>query len=315
MVYYEDEMNNIAEDVPCMVIMRLFGGLGNQLFQYAYGRQLALNKNVMLKLDITSGFRGDYYERKYSLDYFNIVENIADKKDLPHLLFAHTESPTIMGKLSRMINSFVLKSNPVIILEANTSKDKIIDSQYDDLYLVGYWQDEKYFHSIRKILMNEMSLKVKLNNTSEIIAENIKRSNSVAIHYRNYTKKNRHYIFQRPDRHGILEEAYYTRAVNYICSHIENPYFYVFSDDEEMALEKFNYEVPHTVVTHNKNSFYEDLILMSMCRHQIIANSSFSWWSAWLNKNENKIVIAPLQWFSNSRYSSKDIILPSWIKL
>ena len=148
---------------------------------------------------------------------------------------------------------------------------------------------------------------------SRLISEEIKQLNSVSIHVRRTD-----YISNIPanNYHGTCNETYYIEAMKIIGKKISNPHFYIFSDEPEWfkANIKTNFQV--TFVEHNKNEkSFEDMYLMSLCKHNIIANSSFSWWGAWLNSNENKQVIAPANWFQDKTKNTKDLLPETWIKL
>ena len=304
-------------DTTIMIIIRLSGGLGNQLFQYAIGRRMAIDRNVTLKLDVVSGFRGDFFKRKYELYNFNIVEHLATDDEIPKSIFTHTEAPTIIGKMTRSINNLIVSINHDIISEKTLNYDeRVLNNDRDNCYLVGFWQSEKYFNPIRGILLKEITVRRELNETSKEYLEDINKKNSISVHFRNYALKNNdNYYFQRPDIHGVLNSVYYDSAVDYIIQRVENPHLFLFSDDAEMLLRKIKHNIPYTIIAHNKSSNYEDLVLMLMCKHQIIANSSFSWWAAWINQNKNKIVIAPKQWSKREKDSSVDIVPEEWNRI
>jgi len=299
-----------------MVIVRLFGGLGNQLFQYALGRRIAIEKKMPLKLDIKSGFKGDFYGREYSLYHFNICENFAETKELPKFRLPHTESVKLNGKLIRFINRLLPFNKGFEIHERSFKFDKSVFEKRDKYYLIGYWQNEKYFDSIRDILLDDLTLKVPLSNKSLDVSKLISSSNSVGLHIRRYQGNIKNSTLSKHQNiHGILSLSYYKNAIELMTKKLEKPHFFIFSDDHEWVLENFPFQVPHTFVFHNSDKKnYEDLALLSYCKHQIIANSSFSWWAAWLNRNSNKIVIAPKNWFA-AKYSNSEIVPPDWIKI
>lgn len=299
-----------------MVIVRLSGGLGNQLFQYACGKKISVDNNLELRLDVETGFRKDYYEREYVLNKFNIIENLVSKNDLPFLFFDHSEAPTIFGKAKRIVNAIIEKINPNIITENKYDKNIAFSNISTNYYIIGSWQNEKYFKSIRSCLLNEFTLKSGLNGISETISEKINKHNSIAVHYRKYGGKNNKYYFQRPDIHGVLSESYYRDAIKSMLQRVEDPHFFIFSDDPKWVNNIFSFNIPHTIVYHNnEKTNYEDLWLMSLCKHNIIANSTFSWWGAWLNNNDKKIIIAPKKWFNSSYQVKNDIIPDSWIQI
>lgn len=260
---------------PSKVIVRLKGGLGNQMFQYAYGRKLSLENKAVLKLDksllewpICQRLAG-ITARRYELGEFNINERFAG--------FWET----------------VLKPK-------------------GSLYLDGYWQNEEYFKGIRDILLEDFRLKKKTKNFLKL-EKLVCKANSVSIHFRreDYIKKavTRKY-------HGTLGLDYYRKAIEIIGEKVKNPSFFVFSDDILWVKKNFKKVKEQTVYVSGlcKLTNPEELILMSLCKHNIIANSSFSWWGAWLNKNRRKIVLAPKKWF-RAIGTNPGVVPQEWIKL
>lgn len=301
-----------------MIIIRLFGGLGNQLFQYAFGRRLSILNNSRLKLDIETGFNDDFYNRKYCLKYFNINEDFADENIVPKFFFKHTESVSTIGKIKRKINLIMPYSKDVVVFEKdieNANNDLLFNGQ--PKYFIGYWQKIKYFEGIENTLRNEFSLKNKLSGENLRTVEKIQSTNSVAVHFRKlYGFSNGRTLQKHIDVHGILSNDYYKEAIDFLCERYTDLHFFIFSDNYKWVKENFNFYVPFTIVSHNDDAHnYEDLRLMSSCKHNIIANSSFSWWAGWLNNNPNKIVIAPNRWFNKGNYSSADLISEEWIRI
>lgn len=292
-----------------MIIVRLKGGLGNQMFQYAFGRRIALESNSVLKFDINY-FKDDViFQREYSLSCFKLSINIATEKDLK-------KSKMLTGK--NYISKFIRLANKIkpyysryVIYELKPHKydSRIFQKKYKDVYFVGYWQNEKYFKDIEDIIRKEFMLKETMKNRNLNLASNIQDTNSVAIHLRKYDDI-------PEDDMNTLSLNYYHKAVKYLSNKFKNLHFFVFSDNLEWAKKNLKLSYPTTFVEHNKNDKdYEDLRLMSICKHQIIANSSFSWWGAWLNKNSDKIVIAPKKWFRNDPKDTSDLIPNKWIQI
>ena len=182
------------------------------------------------------------------------------------------------------------------------------------VYFDGFWQTEKYFMNIADQIRNEIQLKMPFEIYSQEISETIFKSNSVSIHVRRTVFVSDPMISAF---HGSCSLEYYKAAVEHICRNVKNPSFFLFSDDHEWVEENFKW-LPgeHTVVKNGIEKNYEDMILMSQCKHHIIANSSFSWWGAWLNPRKDKIVIAPKRWFANApKNDTKDLIPDGWIKM
>lgn len=270
-----------------MIVVRLIGGLGNQLFQYATARAISERLQTEVKLDISA--YGEYKLHKYALNYFNIVENIATQKDLLDLSAKE---------------------------ELHFHFDKNVGKYSDNLYIKGYWQTEKYFSEISEILQQEVSVSSDLSGKDQEVATQILKKNSVSLHVRRGD-----YVKQTYDDDQILDSCdleYYKKAVECISSKVDTPHFFIFSDDHKWVRENLILEYPVTFVDHNSAlKHYQDLRLMSLCEHNIIANSSFSWWGAWLNKNPDKVVCAPRYWFSANAHNlnSKDIVPDLWIQI
>jgi len=183
----------------------------------------------------------------------------------------------------------------------------------DHSYLEGYWGSEKYFKDIENIIRKEFTLKDKPDAINQKMISRIKNCDSVSIHIRRGD-----YIFDEKTNkyHGVCNLDYYLKAIALVAKKVKKPYFFIFSDDIRWAKQNLHLKFPCVYVNHNiGKKDYEDLRLMSNCCHNIIANSSFSWWGAWLNKNKDKIVIAPKKWFTDKSINTKDLIPKQWLKI
>jgi hypothetical protein len=199
------------------------------------------------------------------------------------------------------------------VKEKHLHFDREILNLTDGIYLHGYWPSEKYFTSIADSIRSELTVKSPLTGRDKEIAEQITSCDSVSVHIRRADYLPNTYTEQ------LLETCsleYYLCSVERIARNVNKPHFFVFTDDKEWACENFQLPYPITFVDHNgPDKNYEDMRLMSLCKHNIIANSTFSWWGAWLNKNPYKMVFAPNKWFTEkARSSSKDLIPDSWIR-
>ena len=289
-----------------MIITQLLGGLGNQMFQYAVGRRLAHVLAVELKLDITwLGKRGN---RAYSLENFNVRENFASASEIAVV------APK--GRLGQALAKKWPEKWPKYIQEKHFHFDPEILNLHDGVYLKGYWQSEKYFSDVAAILRREFTVKTPLSDRSRKLSEMIAAEQSVSIHIRRGD-----YVAARKTNlvHGVCGLDYYFRCIDYLKQLVQNAHFFIFSDDPQWAGDNLKQLCPATFVDYNRaGRDYEDLQLMSRCNHHIIANSTFSWWGAWLNPREDKIVLAPRQWFDKKiQVSMKmDDLFPSgWILL
>lgn len=267
-----------------MIIVKILGGLGNQMFQYSMGKYLAVKHNTELRLNL-AGFES-YKTWKFELDNLNVDYKIYKQ--------------SFFKKYKR-------------IDEKHFHFDADMLNMSDNIYIVGYWQSEKYFKTIREHLLKDFSVKSAINKENQDILNLINSTNSVSLHVR------RGDYLTNPSAstlHGTCTVEYYNNAIQYIARSVENPHFFLFSDDIEWVVENIKCDHPVKAVDINTiDNGYDDLRLMMNCKHNIIANSSFSWWGAWLNNNPDKIVIAPERWFLTDEYSAEDVVPEEWIKL
>jgi hypothetical protein len=268
------------------VIPILFGGLGNQLFIYAAAKRLSMANDAELVLDDTSGFKRDFlYRRSYQLDKFNIKARKAT-------LFERLEPFSRLGYLFlRYINSFKsFQSSNFIIQHGMHFDSRLLQKKVNNyLYLSGYWQSEDYFKDIENVIREELKITPPTDSLNLKMASKIKKTTSVAIHFR---------FFDNPEVNcsNNVEKSYYDNAICKMREFHKDAHYFIFSDQpdtikENIPLSKNEY----TIVNHNHvdESAVFDLWLMSQCDHFIIANSTFSWWGAWLSLNEEKIIFAP----------------------
>lgn len=292
-----------------IIITQLTGGLGNQLFQYAVAKTIALNNGVPMKMDLS--FFKDYKWHEYSLAPFNIDENFATLEECMALL---EPKFSFIDKVIRKIGA----SNKPIhykLEEKGFAFDSTILEEKPSKYMIGYWQSEKFFEPIKEIIQKDFQVKIPPSQENKKILDIILESQSICIHIRrgNYVSDETINNF-----HGTCSMEYYNAAISYMKSKIVNPKFFVFSNDITWSKEHLDFEGDKVFVDLNDDKTdYEDLRLMQNCKHQIIANSTFSWWAAWLNENPEKIVIAPKQWFANEEMQAQtqDLIPESWIRL
>ncbi|MEW6054242.1 MAG: alpha-1,2-fucosyltransferase [Nitrospirota bacterium] len=271
-----------------MVIVFLIGGLGNQLFQYAFARKIAYMNEVPLKLDI-SGFQS-YRLHRYSLQHFNIIEDIASINDI-----------------------MSIRGSGSIVREKAYYFDPDMLQVPKDVYLEGYWQSAKYFDDIENVIRHEFTLRSAPDAVNEKMAQEILSVNAVSVHIRRCDYVSNPHTNRV---HGICPADYYYSAIEKVTKIIDKPCFFVFSDDPAWAFNNLRLEYPTSYMTNNgPDRNYEDLWLMSLCKHHITANSTFSWWGAWLSANPEKIVISPKKWFASQELDPKDLIPESWQRL
>lgn len=275
-----------------MIITKLNGGLGNQLFQYAVAKAISIKNNDNLKLDITV-YETYKLHNGFRLNIFNIDENIASNEEIEKLKGKSNKFYKLLRKLKVYIVSTCYKEKERTIYDENIFNHK-------DIYLDGYWQNEKYFLDIRDILLKELTPKKDISKEAKSYLSRIQNAESVSLHVRRGDYLNHPEI-------GVLDISYYQNAYNYIVKNVENPIFYIFSNDLLWCEEKFAFIKDKAFITETKTEI-DDMILMKNCKHNIVANSSFSWWGAWLNENDGAITIAPKRWMvenpKNHKWSS-----------
>ena len=300
------------------ILSRIWGGLGNQMFQYALAKKLSiLNDNAPIKLDVTY-FDSLLSYRPFELKKLNIKASLATKEDIFNL-----DNGSLNKKLGRLIEKipyirvkdFIRRPFSNVYTEKTFRFDSNVLKIKPAVYLKGYWNSYKYFEGIRKELLDDFSFTGIMNEENKRIANIITNSNnSISLHVRRgdyLTTKGARDFFPSP-----YEDGFYDRAISYLENKVDNPEFFIFSDEPDWV--KDNLKIAHktTVVDINKGeNSYWDMKLMSLCKHNITANSTFSWWAAWLNENPNKIVIAPKAWMNDKTFSIEDLIPKEWFIL
>lgn len=287
-----------------MIIVNLKGGLGNQMFQYATGLFFAQKNNDLLLIDNSGYFDkrvvNSDTSRAYRLDCFNISAEIATQDQIKAIKYPLG----IVSKMTRGINKKILKK---YYLDFHPE----VFEKRGDIYLDGFFQSEKNFLTIRSEILKEFTLKNEINKAN--LLSEIQNTNSVSVHIRrgDYVKdKNTNQY------HGTCSKEYYLSAIEKIKAKVSDPVFYFFSDDLDWVKNNFNIDnIKMKIGTDKSLSDCEELILMSKCKHNIIANSSFSWWGAWLNINDMKMVYAPSNWVNKKPNPHPNIIPESWIKI
>jgi hypothetical protein len=284
-----------------MIVVRLIGGIGNQMFQYAFARMLSIKYGMDIKIDLSLLKRRDmgsnFVYRDYDMNIFNIVESF--NFDL--------------NKKYIVINEPHFHYSPDLVYNID---NLLFEKKSDVLLAFGYWQSVKYFKDFEKEIRKEFTFKYSIedsnNNEIKDILNRIDSSNSVMINVRRKEYLN-------SSHHGVISVDYINKASEIIKSKVDNIEYYVFSDDIEWCKDNIKLENVHFMDKY----FLEDmgfkfnyyLQLMSRCKHFIISNSTFAWWSAWLNNSEDKIVIAPKRWLLDEKINTSDIIPENWIKI
>lgn len=298
-----------------MIIVRLSGGMGNQMFQYACGRALSIKRNVPLALDLTFLLEIDrtilpllrprFTPRDFDLDVFNINARIAEPSEIPW----HGR-PFFSGKAAVLADA-VLRKVPILPgWEKSPRFDEKILDLGPDAYLAGFWQSEKYFSEIADIIREDFTLKDPLSEKSQELSDEIRNASSVCVHVRRADILAKSF-------HAQIGQEYYDRAIAHIAKSHPIGKIYVFSDDMEWCEQNLRFSFPTMFVGNEYAGMKgrEHFALMSACRHFIIPNSTFSWWAAWLGNNPDKVVIAPKRWFAGDIIGMIDFLPEKWIKL
>lgn len=293
-----------------MIVVNIKGGLGNQMFQYAHGRMLSCHHNTQMKLD-TSSFCGSR-QRQFDLNNFNIKCHFASLDEILKLKYGYSFKVRFINRIFSRIALRIFKNNANTYIEqTERNYDHNLVNYGSNLYLEGYWQSEKYFCPIKKVIQSDFIISSNPPISVSDLLSIVHQTESVSIHVRrtDYLLKNRIY--------NILDVEYYHQAYHYICQHIRNPSFFIFSDDVDWCMKHFTFIRNPVFVSNVTKEFdcVEDFRIMLNCKHNIIANSTFSWWAAWLNQNPSKIIIAPLRWFNDTNRQPKDLLPANWIKL
>jgi hypothetical protein len=289
-----------------MICVRLEGGLGNQLFQYAAARALALRHRTAVLLDTSAFVRPSrrYTARTLELQAWHIPAGVASASELRTLALARR-----LPLVSQLIGGWRT------YIERGLGYNPVFADLPDGTYLVGYWQSPRYFAECAATIAAEVEPVHSLSPTSAAIAGRIDASASVAVHVRrgDYVS-----LPSAAALHGALPRTYYTAAIEQVHAQVTKSRFYVFSDDPDWCRTQLRLAAQETTfVNHNHGAdTWQDLVLMSRCRHHVIANSSFGWWGAWLADQRYhgapRHVIAPARWFAGQTNDTTDRFPAHW---
>jgi hypothetical protein len=294
-----------------VIIVRLMGGLGNQMFQYATALRLAHANETEVKIDLSWYLNNN--QRRFELGCFRIKESFVTHAEMARL--PKIPKSRIRSVLNRLFTRIRKCGSYNIVRESKLSFNSRIMSLPDNVVLIGYWQSYKYFEDIRCVLLAVFRPKKQLSKANEILRKSIEDSLSVGIHVRRgdyVDHRRRHKI------HGSCEPDYYRKSIDYIAGRVQNPDFFVFSDDINWARQNLSISRDARFVDLNSASDdWMDMVLMSHCKHNIIANSSFSWWAAWLNQNPDKIVVGPSKYYAKEALNktTEDLFPRDWVRI
>ncbi len=289
-----------------MIVVQLQGGLGNQMFQYAFGRAFAEAHQQMLFLDLSflNKKAEGYTQRHYALDIFSNPTQIATPKDIE--AFDNAQKKDLLNRVKRRLlgSEFITHYEQGFQYQTFPFDDNIANRY------IGFFQSEKYFKSYRPIILESFKFPQDGYKKSQEMRDKINSCDAISVHIRRgdyVTNQNANQF------HGTCNDDYYYNALRKITNGLDNPQLFIFSDDLDWVKLHLKFDIPcHYIDFNNGDRSHFDMELMSLCNHHIIANSSFSWWGAWLNDKPNKKVIAPRNWFNDASIDTKDLIPEGW---
>jgi hypothetical protein len=281
-----------------MIVSKICGGLAGQMLQYSTAKRISLKNNTELCLDLSwyKKNEGSPFIREFALHTLNTTYKVIAEKDFIWWKV----------KLCGKLNTGKLFNLQYVREKDYSTFDPTILELGDNLILDGYWNSYRYFEEIRDILIKEFVPKEEPDGLNRSSLEKIKKLNSVAVHFRRGD-------YKLTSFHGILSMDYYKEALNRVCCNISDAHLFIFSDDPQWVASNMQFAHPFDIIDFNgDDKNYWDMELMKSCKHNIIANSGFSWWSAWLNVNPDKMVVAPERWVNSSK-GKIDNIPEGWI--
>ena len=291
-----------------MITVRLKGGMGNQMFQYAFAKRIAHFHNTQFKLDLSTLLdrnKGDFVYRDYDLDIFNLEPEFVMNPSLLRLMYKVKS-----GRITKFIrklsygNLNYLKEKHFHVVE------DLLNNPPDHTVYEGWWQSEQYFAEVADEIRADFTFKEGILPSSAEVHQKIQTTNSVCLNVRRTD-------FLKVPWLNSTDMDYFLRAVKYMAEHVADPSFFVFSDDIEWCRENIRLDYPVTIVGHEHKGrkFGNYQQLMKACKHFIIPNSSYAWWAVWLNENPSKVVVAPKIWFADAEINTGDVIPESWVRL
>ena len=285
-----------------MIIIKLRGGLGNQMFQYAAGMSLSskLKTNILIDLSWYENIERGVTHRSYDLGGFEFEQKFIKPQD--YIL----QSSGLMKRIISPTKPYVGE-----YIEPSFNYNKNFFNIKNNTLIEGYFQSEKYFIKIRKDLLKLFKIKNTSSKKSNQIINQAHDCKSISLHVRrgDYISNKNAVQF-----HGFTNENYYKKAISLMNSRVDNPKYFIFSDDIKWVKNNFHLPEESIFVSHNKSGL-EDMRIMVECKHNIIANSSFSWWSAWLGNIRGRVVIAPKTWLNDADTDTSDVIPERWIAI
>lgn len=296
-----------------MIMAKIYGGLGNQLFQYAAGYAIAKGSGTPLMLDVSAGLARDAHNRVYCLQHYNLSATVATAEQVQAFL-ANKKTLLTQSKYLHNKLGLALKKNywHQHYIYQNTYDNAFAKAKCDDVYLEGFWQNENLFIAYKQALLQELTITAPLNDINAHYTKLIHNTHSVALHIRrgDALRATAQLIYNMPSM------AYYNAAVQHLVHLEPHITLYIFSDDIAWCKQHVQYNLPtHYMDINDDDTNYADLYLMQQCKYIITANSTFSWWGAWLSTINDRVVITPKLWFHIPKWNNSNLIPKHWIKL
>jgi hypothetical protein len=295
-----------------MIVVKLAGGMGNQMFQYAFGRYLSLQHGTELLLDtsillnrVPCGPKTFY---DYELSMFDLPSRIAGEDDIP----LYPMSRSIRSRTRRAVHVLQLRARGFkYVLEREFGFSAKLLRLPDNIYLDGYWQSDMYFSGVGGQIRADFTYSRALSDKAKGMQEAIRRQPSVCVHIR------RGDYLQYVDHFGVVGADYVTGALAWLKERRPELHCFVFSNDIPWCQRALDVPRPCTFVSQENagTDDREHFHLMSLCRDFVISNSTFSWWAAWLSGHPDKVVIAPKNWFQNRKIDTSAVVPREWVRM
>lgn len=292
-----------------MVIIRLKGGMGNQMFQYAFGLRAARALGTELQVDLSlllDRARGeDHVYRDYDLTIFDVPHRFLVNPKMLRMLYV-----TKSSKICKATRKWLAKGRNYVREPHFEVSETILRQPQDNTIYEGWWQSERYFSEISEEVRKIFTFVAPILKYSKPLFKKINNTNSICLNVRRTD-------FLKVDDLNTTNKNYFLNAAAKMATLVDNPHFFIFSDDVEWCAENLQLAHPTTLVDHSHKGekFGNYLQLMKACKHYIIPNSSFAWWAVWLNENEEKRVIAPRNWFNSEAYDTSDLVSKEWMRM
>jgi hypothetical protein len=303
-----------------MILVRVQGGLGNQMFQYAFGRMLAKKNNTVLKIDtsllIDNMKAKNAVIRNFDMDIFNVTTEFANEKEITH--YNGYPDGTIIQRALFKLGKMISPRN-LLIQDLHVFDEAHLNSP-DNTCIVGRWQSELYFRDAKAEVLKDFEIKKEWLLNSPFTQKILGDKNPISVHVRreDYVVDENNNVIRSSLVNGNLGVEYYKDAIKHIQSNIDSPTFYVFSEDMEWCLQNLQF-IPNAIFVKtekSKKGMAEDMHLINLCKHHITSHSTFSWWGAYLSKHPKKIIITPEQWsYVGDEFAPPHIIPEDWVKI